>query len=149
MRKSETGASVRVIELPGDRLAEAAGVLAAATRTTRTPSTSSRTRRFAPWRFRTYAPRDYVTPRLQARLRWDARWRSRRVCRLVASGRVPAHAGATAPGRARRGPHPGHSPAVDPPPVAVHGQRKQAVRCTALLVSGGGRRRSQRGEGGR
>src|SRR5688500_2622290 len=28
MRKAETGGSVRVIELPGDRLAEAAGVLA-------------------------------------------------------------------------------------------------------------------------
>jgi hypothetical protein len=141
MRKAETGASVRVIELPGDRLGRLPISSPAASKPTRTSSTFSRTGRSAPARLCTCRKRAYATP-------WASGTSTRRYVTggrsLVAARRLPALAGATAAGRARHDSRPGRSPTVDPPPGAVHGRGEQGAPCAALLVSGGGRRRSRR-----
>jgi hypothetical protein len=144
VRKAETGASVRVIELPVDRLAEAADLLARSFQANPNfddlfPDGKFRARALVHVQkaclrdalgFRhVYAPiRDRGSSESQPGFRQAAsrsRW-------------------ATAAGRARHDSRPGRSPTVDPPPGAVHGRGEQGAPCAALLVSGGGRRRSRR-----
>ena len=145
MRKAETGASVCVIELPGDRLPAPADLLAHSFQANPNlvdlfPDGKVRARA----RLCTCRKRAYATPSASGTSTRRYVTGPRRGRSLVAARRLPALAGATAAGRARHDSRPGRSPTVDPPPGAVHGRGEQAAPGAALLVSGGGRRRSRR-----